>query len=984
MGQWADPDLGCYTDDYLGYDAETGLGIVYNGQAFDGGSDCALSYGNQPPYLGIDYFEGPLDENGNELGLSTYLYYYNDFSTIGNPENAGDFYGYLSGTWKDGTPFTEGGNAYGGTTPTKYVFPDDPSDPTGWSMCADQVAFADLRSIQASGPFRLDPGAINEIVIGVVWVRPPIGTYPCPSYKLLKQADQKAQALFDNCFQLKDGPPAPDLSIIELDKELIIALTNTKEIESFRVVDPQISALGVPDSFFTFQGYQLYQLVDGNVSTQDYDDPTKARLILQCDIKDNVAKLVNYTFDASLDVGNPVLVPNVPVLMVDGADDGLIHTLDVTTDAFATGTTNLVNHRTYYFSIISYSYNYYEFSDTIRDDEGNIVNIITNVQQQPYLAGRKNIKIYSGIPHITEPEAGGLVLNANYGDGPEMVRQEGSGNGGLIVDLNSESLSAIMSSPNSFEDHPKYIGGAGPVDVAVFNPKVVPNADFELTLSDTSNPVKFLNASSTSWTLKNITTGETVVSDFTIDVLNEQLIPDWGLKVFIKQPRNPGGNEEAQLNNNNGFISATAEFAEPQNAWLTGLSDESGESPFNWIRSGSYNVDSGTPYASFFGAGGVPLDINSVYETLFTGTLAPYRLAAENTSVDIAPAWADALTHGGASQILNPLDSLNSFDLVFTPDKSKWSRCIVVETQVNSDLAQGEVDEFDLRSGASRDINGNPQEGETGRSWFPGYAVNPETGERLNVFFGEDSWLASEGGNDMWWNPSATLFTFNSNGFDILAGGKQYFYVARSRYDSCNAYFNSLKIGTLPEKRNVYKTVTWAAVPLLAPNYSWRSIADGFIPNELRIQVRVTKPYQVYATDVNVNNGQPRYTFNTASIAALRNDQPTAVTALDTIGIVPNPYYAYSAYEVSQLDNRVKITNLPQKCTISIFGVDGTLVRKVSRDDSSVTSYDWDLKNDAGVPIASGLYIIHIEAPGLGEKTLKWFGVMRPTDLNNY
>jgi hypothetical protein len=171
---------------------------------------------------------------------------------------------------------------------------------------------------------------------------------------------------------------------------------------------------------------------------------------------------------------------------------------------------------------------------------------------------------------------------------------------------------------------------------------------------------------------------------------------------------------------------------------------------------------------------------------------------------------------------------------------------------------------------------------------------------------------------------------------------------------------------------------------LIAPNFSYLPISDGFIPTETTIRIRVTKPYQVFATDVNTNNGQPRYTFNTANLAALRNDITTAVRALDTINIVPNPYYAYSSYEVSQLDNRVKITNLPQKCTITIYTLDGIQVRKISRDDPSVTSYDWDLKNDAAIPIASGIYLIHIEAPGLGEKTLKWFGVMRPTDLNNY
>jgi len=863
------------------------------------------------------------------------------------------------------------------------VFPDDPSDPTGWSECAAQDAFGDKRFIQSSGPFRLDPGATNEIVIGVVWVRPPIGTYPCPSYKMLKQADQKAQALFDNCFQLKDGPSAPDLSVIELDKELVLALENTKDIESFQVVDPQIAALGIPDSIFKFEGYQLYQLSTANVSTQDYDNPTVARLIFQCDIKNNVSKIVNYYYDPSLDVGNPNLVPNVPVLMVDGADLGLQHTLDITTDAFAQGNQTLINNMTYYYSIVSYAYNYYQFSDTIRDDQGNVVNIVTTVQQQPYLAGRKNIKVYSAIPHLPAPENSGLDINSKYGDGPEITRQEGAGNGKLVVDLVSQSSQDILSSPDNFDNHPTYTGAAGPVAVSVYNPKVVPNADFELTLHDSSNPTKVLNASTTSWTLTNLTTGVVVNSDFNLDYLNDQLIPDWGLKVYVEQVRNPGGGEADQEADNNGFLGSSITFADPQKAWLSGLVDEDGESPFNWIRAGSYQPDN-TAYPDYFGSGGVPIDINAVYENVIGGTWSPYRLAADQISVDVAPAWADALTHGGPSQILNPIDSICNVDVVITPDKSKWSMCIVVETESDAALAEGGASKMDLREATSKDVNGNEIPGSTGRSWFPGYAINPVTGERLNIFFGEDSWLKGQGGRDMIWNPSQDIYTFNNNAVDFLIGGKQYLYITRTRYDSCNQLYTSLNVGTITEKRNAYKWVTWTAVPLLAPNFSYLPISDGLIPTETTVKIRVVKPYQVYQTDVNTNGGQPRYTFNTANLAAINPDQPTAVNALDTINIVPNPYYAYSAYEVSQLDNRVKITNLPVKCTITIYSLEGNQVRKISRDDNSITSYDWDLKNDAGIPIASGIYIIHIDAPGLGERNLKWFGVMRPTDLNNY
>jgi hypothetical protein len=98
--------------------------------------------------------------------------------------------------------------------------------------------------------------------------------------------------------------------------------------------------------------------------------------------------------------------------------------------------------------------------------------------------------------------------------------------------------------------------------------------------------------------------------------------------------------------------------------------------------------------------------------------------------------------------------------------------------------------------------------------------------------------------------------------------------------------------------------------------------------------------------------------------------------------VVPNPYYAYSNYEFDKLDNVVKIVNLPDICTVNIYTVSGTLVRSYNKD-SPVTSIDWDLKNFAGIPIASGVYLIHINVPGVCEKVLKWFGVIRPPDLDN-
>jgi len=104
---------------------------------------------------------------------------------------------------------------------------------------------------------------------------------------------------------------------------------------------------------------------------------------------------------------------------------------------------------------------------------------------------------------------------------------------------------------------------------------------------------------------------------------------------------------------------------------------------------------------------------------------------------------------------------------------------------------------------------------------------------------------------------------------------------------------------------------------------------------------------------------------------------------METIRVVPNPYYGFSTYESSQLDNIVKITNLPETCTISIFTPNGTMIRQI-RKDNSMTYVEWDMKNTYSVPIASGVYIIHVDAGELGEKIVKWFGALRPVDLNSF
>ncbi len=59
FGCFTDGALGDPYDDYVGCDVNRGLAYYYNGDNFDGDNSGYLGYGNSPPAVGVDFFEGP-------------------------------------------------------------------------------------------------------------------------------------------------------------------------------------------------------------------------------------------------------------------------------------------------------------------------------------------------------------------------------------------------------------------------------------------------------------------------------------------------------------------------------------------------------------------------------------------------------------------------------------------------------------------------------------------------------------------------------------------------------------------------------------------------------------------------------------------------------------------------------------------------------------------------------------------------------------
>jgi hypothetical protein len=119
--------------------------------------------------------------------------------------------------------------------------------------------------------------------------------------------------------------------------------------------------------------------------------------------------------------------------------------------------------------------------------------------------------------------------------------------------------------------------------------------------------------------------------------------------------------------------------------------------------------------------------------------------------------------------------------------------------------------------------------------------------------------------------------------------------------------------------------------------------------------------------------------FTLQTKAGFVNNQD-ASNKMDNIYVVPNPYVGANEIEPANKlsgqnrgERRIYFENLPMKCTIRIFTLSGELVTTLEHD----TGFDngreyWNLLNRDGFSVAYGVYIAHIDAPGVGEKIIKF------------
>ena len=108
-------------------------------------------------------------------------------------------------------------------------------------------------------------------------------------------------------------------------------------------------------------------------------------------------------------------------------------------------------------------------------------------------------------------------------------------------------------------------------------------------------------------------------------------------------------------------------------------------------------------------------------------------------------------------------------------------------------------------------------------------------------------------------------------------------------------------------------------------------------------------------------------------------DNVLAADELDDIAVVPNPYVVTARWEPKHIyvsgrgPRKLDFINLPQECTIKIFTMAGYLIDEIEHtSEYEYGTHSWDMLSKDGLEIAYGLYIYHVDAPNVGEKTGKF------------
>ncbi|NOT32546.1 MAG: hypothetical protein HOP12_00060 [Candidatus Eisenbacteria bacterium] len=229
---------------------------------------------------------------------------------------------------------------------------------------------------------------------------------------------------------------------------------------------------------------------------------------------------------------------------------------------------------------------------------------------------------------------------------------------------------------------------------------------------------------------------------------------------------------------------------------------------------------------------------------------------------------------------------------------------------------------------------------------IPFTAWDLELNQQINVAFRE-----SDGAEDGTWNPTSAS---NGGAEPVWLLGSAYTGVEDPAYSL--APMNDMLSAEVDLRYHIYPRLTSAS-----------AVAD---PGD-KVMFSASTP----------STTNDYFTFSTE--AADRMNTSLAQQEMTRIKAVPNPYFTHSSYETSQFNRELKFTHLPASCTLRIYNLAGDLVRTLQKNDAT-SQLTWNLETNRGLPVGSGIYVFHVDAPGIGSHVGKVAVFMEKERLNNF
>jgi len=844
--QWSDPDLGTYTDDYVGSDTTLSLGYVYNGNTFD--DQFFSSYGSPVPAAGYDFLEGPkIDADSNlatgpggketTLGMTSFVYFaagssVSDPSTkvyVGTLQWFNLMEGFLPRPeYPTQQPFVDPITGLA----EKFVLAGDPPSGAGW---IDGIILppGDRRLVMNTGPFQMVIGDTQDVVVGLIGG---MGGDNLSSITVLKYNDIFAQFAYDNNFSLPTPPKAPVVSTFEGDGYITLNWAETAAYEQTE---------NVVNKGFKFEGYKVYQLPNALAAGSD------GVLINQFDVANSVLVITEKEVDPATG-----LILEKPAHV--GSDNGISRVVVVKTDALRNRP--ITNDRPYHFGISAYSY---------LEDNAN----------SPFKSLESSMTVVSVTPKVADP---GTAYTVDSGDHIDMTHSAGTSDG---------------------------LGR-----VTVIDPGVLTGQDYEVTFAEdtvTGSATK----GSILWNVTNKTSGAKVLSRYKQGSLFTD--PGWpaadGLTWSVTGPPNAFKNF---------IVTANLDGSCTEAAPCQGSQDW-GSFPTSYT--GRVNQSDGKGW--FFHGGGAS---SSGYDVMIS-----------------------RIIRGSGWKYLIP----NDFEYRWTWEDDNYAYAAYTSGSLVKvgfemwDVTQGfrmapwfyDYDGNDIWGLHANDHPGSGGANDPYTDWtYPHLPADTSPGEG-----GYLTWLAN--------SIAAGGGTLGDGGTD---GNGNYIAVS-----GVTDYYSGADTGPELMGRNVW--------------FVWNldDVSDGTIDatsGHLGLNTGLEKGSIVKIVTNKTNQPSDKFT-----VTAPKVESTNVADDVKKVSVFPNPYMGYHDLEgtdsVLPLPKYVTFNHLPTSGTVEfrVFNMAGTMVANFKK--STNTQYQkWDMRNSNNFPLASGVYIIHIDMGTNGTKVLKF------------